>query len=131
MTGWQKRQRRMSDCALKLPRFEIRKIKPTLALVKQQQKVRRLIQRCLTKNPINSIRPEFFATANMPLGHVASTKRNLLLKEQSLLPSRNCFPPVCNRTILFEDAQNLESATSLIATALTMRSFTEHTPRGV
>ena len=63
--------------------------------------------------------------ANMPFGPVASTKRKILIKEQSLLPSRSCFFPVCNQTKLFENAQNLESATILIATALTMRCFTE------
>ena len=56
---------------------------------------------------------------------VESSKRKLQLREQSLLPSRSCVFPVCNQAIRFENAQNLESATSLIATALTMRSFTE------
>ena len=119
MTGWQKKQRRMSESALKLPNSKSGKSGQHWPLQNSNKKRCRIIQRFLTKSPINSIRPEFFATANLTLCHVASTNRNLLLKEQSLLPSRNCVPPVCNRTILFEDAQNLESATSLIATAIT------------
>ena len=115
----------MSECALTLPKTETRKIRPTLALLKQYHIFCLLNQKGLTKSPIESIRPALFAMANMPFGPVASSKRKLLLKEQSLVPSRICVFPVCNQTILFENAQNLESATSLIATALTMHSFTE------
>ena len=63
--------------------------------------------------------------ANMPIGPVASTKRKLLLKEQKLPPSRSCVFPFCDQTHFFQNAQNLESATSLIAAALPMRSLTE------
>ena len=90
MTGCQKRQGRMSECKLLLPRIEIRKIRPTLDLLKQLQKICRPNQKYLTKRPINRIRPVLFAMANMPFGPVASTKRKLLLKEQKLLPSRSC-----------------------------------------
>ena len=65
----------------------------------------------------------------MQFGPVLSRRRNFQLKEQSLLLSRSCVFPVCNRTILFENSQNLESAISLIATAITMRQQKENSIR--
>ena len=115
----------MSECKLMLPRFEIRKIRRALDLLKQLQKLCVPNQKYLTKSPINRIHPVLFAMANMPIGPVASTKRKLLLKEQKLLPSRSCVFSFCDQTHFFENSQNLVSATSLIAAALPMRSLTE------
>ena len=112
MTGWQKKQQRKIECAQTRPKIEIRKIRPTLA-----RKFCRLIQKCLRKSPINSIRFVLFATANMPVGPLASTKRKIFTQSAKCKLCFSCLQS--DHTI--KNVQLLD----LIATALTMRSFTD------
>ena len=84
------------------------------------------------KKPYQQYPPCVVCNGKQAICYCTVYKEETPTQRANLLPSRSCVFPVCNRTRFFDYAQNLESATNLIATALTMRSFTEpkeHTPQ--
>ena len=84
------------------------------------------------KKPYQQYPPCVVCNGKQAICYRTVYKEETPTQRANLLPSRSCVFPVCNRTRFFDNAQNLESASNLIATALTMCSFTEpkeHTPQ--